>query len=126
MSKRNQRWPDEWRAEGIRRYESGEPLRDIAKSITLKSGRRCPVDTVAGWVGMRNNRQSHWDLKWPARAVELHGENVRLTNIALIIEIESGRKCDRQTVVYWLNRHKLRTESQPAPEHRQTAPRTQQ
>lgn len=109
ISKRNQRWPDEWREEGIRRYESGEPLRDIAKSITLKSGRRCPVDTVAGWVGTRNNRTEHWDTKWPKMAVQLRDEGVRRANIPLIIEIESGRKCDPQTVAYWLRRHDIRT-----------------
>lgn len=112
--RRNKKWPEQWRDLGRQRYEEGVKLRDIAKEVTLNSGRRCPVDTVAGWVGMRGNRTEHWDLKWPARAVELSQENVRTTNIALIIEIESGRRCDRQTVVYWLNRFKISSQSVPA------------
>lgn len=49
-------------------------------------------------------KSSAWAQKWKNRAKELDREKVSANKIALIIEIESGRKCQHQTVTGWLGR----------------------
>ena len=104
------RWPSEWPERARALYAlGGRTFKDVARQITYESVRFCPTQTCRQWIipeGAPTPVYTPWDQKWRDRVIELHGEDVRVANIAAIIEIEAERPCSEQWVRYWLKKAK--------------------